>query len=326
MSRRVPQWELTLVVLTLAAAAWSASLSPYYLSVDQILYSTRQFVYPGILAVGLAVVVILGEIDISLASTLAFGAVLFSKFSSFSAPIWLAVPLAIAACAALGLLNGLLVGRMNLPSLAVTLGTMGAYRGLSFIVGSETGYTGFDDSYLFVGSEKLFGALPLSFVLFMAIALAVGALMRRTIFGQRCYAIGLNKDAAWAAGIDVAQLKIEAYALAGALAGLAALVWIGQYGSARGDNADGAILFVVTAVMLGGVDISGGRGGIVGVVLSLFLLGTMRNGMGLANIAGPTQTIVLGTLLIVGVLRIAIFRALARAYRLLSPRPADAPN
>ena len=150
--------------------------------------------------------------------------------------------------------------------------------------------------------------------------------MRQTVFGRRCYAVGLNKEAAWAAGIDVARLKIEGYALAGGLAGLAALVWIGQYGSARGDNADGAILFVVTAVVLGGVDINGGRGGILGVVLALFLLGTMRNGMGLANIAGPTQTIVLGALLIAGVLRPALFRMTGRAYRLLSPRAARASN
>jgi rhamnose transport system permease protein len=95
--------------------------------------------------------------------------------------------------------------------------------------------------------------------------------MRRTVFGRRCYAIGLNKEASWAAGIDVAGIKIKAYTLAGALAGVAALVWIGQYGSARGDNADGAILFVVTAVVLGGVDINGGRGAILGVVLALFL-------------------------------------------------------
>ena len=325
MSRRLPQWELTLVVFTLVAAAWSATLSPYYLSLDQILNSTRQFVYPGILAVGLAVVVVLDEIDISLASTLAFGAVLFSKFSA-AAPIWLAVPIVVAACAALGALNGVLVARLGLPSLAVTLGTMGAFRGLAFILGSETGYTSFDDSYLYVGSEEFFGSLPISFVLFCGVALAVGVLMRRTVFGRRCYAVGLNKEASWAAGIDVAQLKIQAYALAGGLAGLAALVWIGQYGSARGDNADGAILLVVTAVVLGGVDINGGRGGILGVVLALFLLGTMRNGMGLANVAGPTQTIVLGALLIAGVLRPAIFRAVARVYRLMFPRLADAPN
>jgi rhamnose transport system permease protein len=319
---RLAQWELTLVVLTLAAAAWSAYLSPYYLSLNQIAYSTRHFVYPGILALGLAVIVILGEIDISLASTLAFGAVIFSKFSAFGLPIWMAVPAVVVLCILLGILNGLLVAKLGLPSLAVTLGTMGAYRGLAFIIGSETGYTSFDSSYTFVGSVKLFGALPVSFVLFLVIAIGVGFLMHRTTFGRRCYAVGNNKDAAWIAGVDVDRLKIQAYALAGALAGLAALVWIGQYGSARGDNADGSILFVVTAVVLGGIDINGGRGSILGVVLALFLLGTIRNGMGLANIAGPTQTVVLGALLVLGVLRPAIVNAIAHGRRLLAPGPA----
>ena len=166
--RRLPQWELTLVVLTLVAAAWSAYLSPYYLSLDQIALSTRQFVFPGILALGLAVVVILGEIDISLASTLAFGAVLFSKFSELGLPIWIAVPIVIAACTVLGVLNGCLVARLGLPSLAVTLGTMGAYRGLAFIIGSETGYTAFDSAYTFIGSTKLWGTLPVSFLVFLA--------------------------------------------------------------------------------------------------------------------------------------------------------------
>ena len=251
---------------------------------------------------------------------------LFSKFSAFGVPIWIATPLVIAACAGLGALNGVLVARLGLPSLAVTLGTMGAYRGLAFILGSETGYTDFGDSYLYVGSEQAFGSTPVSFVLFLVIALAVGVLMRRTVFGRRCYAIGLNKEASWAAGIDVARIKIMGYTLAGALAGVAALVWIGQYGSARGDNADGAILFVVTAVVLGGVDINGGRGAILGVVLALFLLGTMRNGMGLANIAGPTQTIVLGGLLIIGVLRPILFRGVVRCYKLAFSRPAIASN
>jgi rhamnose transport system permease protein len=324
MIRRLPQWEMTLVALTIAAGAWSAYLSPYYLNIDQIADSTRQFVYPGILALGLAVVVILGEIDISVASTLAFGAVLFSKFSAFGAPIWVATPLVVAACAALGALNGVLVARLGLPSLAVTLGTMGAFRGLAFILGSEMGYTGFDDRYLFIGSEQAFGPVAASFVLFLAVAIGIGVLTHWTVFGRRCYAVGLNKEASWAAGIDVARLKTQAYALAGALAGVAALVWIGQYGSARGDNADGAILFVVTAVVLGGVDINGGRGGILGVVLALFLLGTMRNGMGLANIPGPTQTIVLGALLIVGVLRPVIVRGLARIRRLVFSQPAIA--
>jgi rhamnose transport system permease protein len=317
---RLSPWEVALALLTLAAAACSAQLSPYYLSVDQIAYSSRQFIIPGLLALGLTVVVVLGEIDISLASILALGAVLFSKFSAFHISLWFAVPIVIVVCILLGALNGALVARLRLPSLAVTLGTMGAYRGLAFIIGTEKGYTDFDDAYLWVGSERIVaGIIPVSFILFVVVALAVGFIMHYTVFGRRCFSIGHNKEAAWYSGIDVPELKIQAYALAGALAGLAALVWVGQYGSARGDNADGMILFVVTAVVLGGVDISGGRGTVLGVVLALFLLGTIRNGMGLANIPGPTQTVVLGGLLIVGVLS-PMFSATTSHLRSLLPR------
>jgi rhamnose transport system permease protein len=220
------------------------------------------------------------------------------------------VPLVLIACALLGTLNGILVARLGLPSLAVTLGTMGAFRGLAFIIGSEIGYTDFDDSYLYVGSELFLFLVPVGLVVFVAVAVAVGILMHRTVFGRRCFAVGNNKDAAWIAGVNVVRLKVEAYTLAGALAGLAALVWIGQYGSARGDNADGIILFVVTAVVLAGVDINGGKGTVLGVVLALLLLGTLRNGLGLANVPGPIQTVILGALLILGVLRPVAVRAI----------------
>jgi rhamnose transport system permease protein len=316
---RPTAWEAMLVALIFAAAAWSAKLSPYYLQVDQLFYSTRHFIIPGLLAFGLMVVVTTGEIDISLASTLAVASVALSKFSAFGAPIGIAAGLAVLLGAALGAFNGFLVARLGLPSLAVTLGTMGAYRGLAFIVGSETGYTSFGDPYLYVGSEQWFGA-PVSFLLFAVVAAAVGFLMHRTTFGRRCFAVGNNKTAAWIAGVDVVGLKIAADALAGALAGAAGLVWIGQYGSARGDNADGMILFVVTAVVLGGVDINGGRGTVLGVLLALLLLGTLRNGMGLANVPGPTQTVVFGALLLIGVLR-PFVAGFAQRWRATSPDP-----
>jgi len=315
------QWEMMLAILTVAAGAWSAQLSPYYLNLDQIADSTRQFIFPGLLALGLMVVVVLGEIDISLASTLAVGTVLFSKFSECHVQVWIALPIVIGICGLLGALNGLLVAGLRLPSLAVTLGTMGAYRGLAFIIGSERGYTDFDDSYLWVGSERVLGdILPISFILFAIASLAVGFVMHYTVFGRRCFAVGRNNDAAWFSGIKVRTIKIRAYTLAGALAAFAALVWVGQYGSARGDNADGAILFVVTAVVLGGVDINGGKGTVLGVVLALFLLGTIRNGMGLANIAGPIQTVVLGGLLTVGVLLPALSASTSHFLHLLLPR------
>jgi rhamnose transport system permease protein len=310
--RQWPFWEIALIVAILGAGVWSSTLSPYYLSVEQLFGSTRAFIIPGLLALGLAVVVSLGEIDISLASTIAVGTVALSKFSAAGVPLGLSAPIVVAIGALCGAFNGLLVAKWRLPSLAVTLGTMGAYRGLAFIIGSEVGYTDFDDTYLWLGSEYLYGVVPVSLIVFAIMAIVVWFLMHRTVYGRRCFSIGLNTDASWFAGVDVTATKIRAYALAGSLAGLAAIVWIGQYGSARGDNADGSILFVVTAVVLGGVDINGGRGTISGVVLALFLLGTIRNGMGLANIGGPTQTVVLGSLLVAGVLRPAAAAALAR--------------
>jgi len=318
---RPSQWEMILVLLTIAAGAWSALLSPYYLSLDQIAESTQQFIFPGLLALGLAIVVILGEIDISLASTLAVGSVLFSKFSAAHVQLVVAVPIIVIVCALLGALNGLLVATLGLPSLAVTLGTMGAYRGLAFIIGSERGYTDFDDTYVWVGSERVLGDIvPVSFILFAAAAIVLGFVMHSTVFGRRCFAVGHNKVAAWFSGIKVQTLKIQAFTIAGALAGLAALVWIGQYGSARGDNGDGSILFVVTAVVLGGVDINGGRGTVLGVVLALFLLGTIRNGMGLANVPGPTQTVVLGLLLVTAVLHPVISGSASKIRRLMPKR------
>lgn len=314
----LPVWEMTLVLLIIAAGAWSSTLSEYYLSVDQLFGSTRFFIIPGLMALGLAMVVSTGEIDISLASIIAIGTVTLSKLSAAAVPILPASLIVVVIGGLCGLINGLLVARWRLPSLAVTLGTMGAFRGLAFIAGTDLGYTDFGDSYLWLGSEFAFaGIVPVALFLFAAMAVIVALVMHGTIFGRHCFSTGLNADAAWYAGVDVVRTKVMTYVAAGALAAMGSLVWIGQYGSARGDNADGSILFVVTAVVLGGVDINGGKGTIGGVVLALILLGTIRNGMGLANIGGPTQTVVLGALLVAGVLRPVIASGLARFARQL---------
>lgn len=314
----LPVWEMTLVLLIIAAGAWSSTLSEYYLSVDQLFGSTRFFIIPGLMALGLAMVVSTGEIDISLASIIAIGTVTLSKLSAAGVPVLPASLIVVVIGGLCGLINGLLVARWRLPSLAVTLGTMGAFRGLAFIAGTDLGYTDFGDSYLWLGSEFAFaGIVPVALFLFAAMAVIVALVMHGTIFGRHCFSTGLNADAAWYAGVDVVRTKVTTYVAAGALAAMGSLVWVGQYGSARGDNADGSILFVVTAVVLGGVDINGGKGTIGGVVLALILLGTIRNGMGLANIGGPTQTVVLGALLVAGVLRPVIASGLARFARQL---------
>jgi rhamnose transport system permease protein len=126
--------------------------------------------------------------------------------------------------------------------------------------------------------------------------------MHRTTFGRVVYMVGSNIEAARFSGVRVELVKVAAFAIGGLTAGVASLVYIGQYQSARADNASDLLLLIVTAVVLGGVDIFGGRGRVIGAFLALILLGTLRNGMGLANFPGPVQTLIIGLLLVASVL------------------------
>ena len=177
------RWELLLAVLIVAAGAWSANLSPFYLEPDQLLASAQYFVIFGIVAFGLMPVVVHGEIDISLASTLAVGTVLFARMAEAKVPVAVAIVVVLVACAVLGAVNGLLVAYTNLPSLAVTLGTLGAYRGLAYIIGGEAGFSDFPPSYAYPGFNFV-GLVPVSLFFFIAVALLTGFLMSATRFGR----------------------------------------------------------------------------------------------------------------------------------------------
>ena len=302
-SPRAHVWELTLVVLIVAVAGWASVTSPFYLSFDQITYSLQQSVaVVGLIALGLMVVVVVGEIDISLPAILALGNILFMQLAIAHVSVWLAVPVVLVVCALAGLLNGLLVVAFGLPSLAVTLGAMGAYRALALLLAGQEGFADFPADYLWLGSTLIGGVVPASLLLVAVTALVFAFVMHGTVLGRSFFVCGLNMRAALMSGIRVRRVKTTAFAIGGAMAGLASLVYIGQFQSARADNASDILLFVVTAVVLGGVDIFGGRGNVLGVLLSLLLLGTLKNGMGLVNIAGSVQTLVIGLLLIVSVL------------------------
>ncbi len=292
--------ELLLVGLIVLAAIWSSQLSPYFLDLTNLMNSAAFFVVFGLMAFGLFPVVVQGEIDISLASTLAVASVLFAKFSVSGVPVLVALPVVLAVTGALGAINGLLVAYAGLPSLAVTLGTLGAYRGVAYLLAGDAGVTGLTPEYTFLGMSWV-GVVPSTVVLFLLVALLVGVLMETTRFGRHSYAIGANPAASRTASVPVRQTRVIAYAIAGVAAGLAGFVWVNQYQSARGDNADGAILFVLTAVVLGGVSIKGGSGRALGVLLSTILLATIQTGMKLANVPGTSQTLVIGLLLIASI-------------------------
>ncbi len=308
--RAVARWEALLVLLILGGGVWSWTLSSFFLKRANLLDLATPYIFIGLLAFGLTFVVVAGEIDISVASTMAVSAVAFAQIWHAGANVWLAAVGALGVATVLGLGNGLLVGILNLPSLAVTLGTLAAYRGLAFVILGGSARSNFPTAFTKIGGGYISSELPIALVVLLGFAIALGLLLHATRFGRYLFAIGSNREAARFSGIPVARVRVTIFALSGLMAGCAAIVYLGFFGSVQADAASGSELVdVVTAVVLGGVDIFGGSGSMLGVLLALILIAVLRNGMQLANLGGATQDIVIGSLLVGAILAGNVVRA-----------------
>ncbi|HEY1367800.1 MAG TPA: ABC transporter permease [Gaiellaceae bacterium] len=295
------RWETLLVVAIFGVGVWSATLSPFFLHRANLLDLVTPYIFIGLMAFGLTFVVVAGEIDISVASVLAASVVCFAQVFAAGANVWVAALVGLVVATVLGLANGALVGLLNLPSLAITLGTMAAYSGLAFVVLSGEGVAEFPSGYSEIGGGYIRNELPVALLVFLGAAVVLGVLLHATRFGRYLFAIGSNKEAARLSGIPVTRVRVTVFALSGFMAGIAGVVYVGYFGSARADAAQGSLLDVVTAVVLGGVDIFGGAGSILGVFLAVVLVAEVRNGMQLANLSGDTQNIVIGALLLAAI-------------------------
>jgi rhamnose transport system permease protein len=301
-SRLVTRWE-TLLVLLLILFTWlGSSLSPNFLSASNFSDMTSNLMEKAIMALPLALIIIAGEIDLSVESMLGLASALLGLTYSLGWPLWLDIPLVLAVGALGGLLNGLLVTRAGLPSLVVTLGTLALYRGLASVVLGPRSVSGWPESFTNFGFGDVPGTLiPWPFVVFALLAGAFMFVLHRTWIGRQLYAIGKNKEAARYAGIQVARVKTLLFVLSGVLSALAGVVLTARFSSARADNGQGFVLDVVTAVLLGGVNIFGGEGTIAGVVLAVFVIGVLRNGLTLADVSPDTQSVAVGALLILSI-------------------------
>jgi rhamnose transport system permease protein len=305
------RWEALLLVLIVAVGAWCRSLSPLFLTRANLLDLLTPYVFVGLMALGLTFVVIAGEIDISVASILGVSVVVLGQLYSGGANIWFAALVGLLVAVGLGLVNGFFVAMVGLPSLAVTLGTLAAYRGLAFLINSGEGVASFPTSFTNIGIGYIWGnEVPIALLVFLGCAVVLGFLLHATRFGRYVFAIGSNKEASRFSGIPITRLRLAVFGLSGLMAGIAGLVYVGFFGSTRADAADGSLLDIVTAVVLGGVDIFGGSGSIIGVVLSVVLVAEIRNGMQLDNVGGDTQNIVIGVLLLSAILVGNAIRAL----------------
>lgn len=296
-------WEALLVVLLLLAIGMGTILSPYFLTGFNAASLTKDLMEKAIMALPMTLIIISGEIDLSVASILGLASVVLGATWQAGVPLWIGMLLVLVIGVAAGALNGLLITRLGLPSLVVTVGTLALYRGLAYVVLGDQAVSNFPGAFTNFGFGSVPGTLiPWPFVVFVILVIIFMVVLHRSWFGRQIYAVGSNKEAARFTGIHVANLKLILFVLSGLLSALAGIIFTARFSSARPDNALGFELDVVTIVLLGGVNIFGGRGSLVGVILSLFVIGVVRNALGLADVSGDVQNIVVGTLLIFSVL------------------------
>ena len=255
------------------------------------------------MALPMTLIIICGEIDLSVASVLGLASVVLGALWMGGHPLWMGISLALIVGLVAGLFNGLLVTRLGLPSLVVTLGTLALYRGLAYVILGDQAVSNFPDAFTNFGFGTIPGTLiPWSAIIFVVLALIFLVVLRWGSLGRQLYAIGLNKEAARFAGIRVARIKLLLFALSGIISAIAGVIFTARFANARPDNAQGFELDVITIVLLGGVNSFGGRGTIIGVILSLLIIGIVRNALGLADVSGDVQNVVVGLLLVVSVL------------------------
>lgn len=256
-----------------------------------------------LIALPMTLIVITGEIDLSVASVLGLTCTVMGQlWVSGVTSLWLLILIGLLLGAVLGAVNGLFITGFGLPSLAVTIGTLALYRGLAYVVLGDRAVSDYPVSWTTSAIKPIPGTtIPWMILVVAALAIVFGIVLHATPIGRGLYAMGNNAEAARFAGINVRLTKFWLFVVTGAMSALAGVFWTLRFASARADNGSGIELAVVAAVLLGGVSIFGGRGALLGVLAAVALLGVLRNALQLAYVPANTLTVITGSLLIASV-------------------------
>ncbi len=291
-------WEALLLVVAVGIFILNSFASPYFLDPWNLSDATFNFTEKAMIAFAMAMLIVAGEIDLSVASIIALASTAMGLAMEAGVGVPGLVAVGIATGLVCGAVNGVLVARMGLPSIVVTIGTMSLFRGISYIVLGDKAFTGYPKEFAYFGQGYVWWVFSFELVLFAVLAVIYWALLHRTNFGRTVYAIGNNPTAALFSGIRVNRVRFILFLLTGVMSGIAAVCLTSRLGSTRPSIATGWELEVVTMVVLGGVNILGGSGTIPGVVLAAFVMGLVTFGFGLLNVPGIVMSIFIGLLLI----------------------------
>jgi rhamnose transport system permease protein len=291
--------ELIPAVLTILVVALFWKMSPDFRDVQYLLANTTIFAETGLLAIGLTLIIVSGNIDLSVGSALVLTSCLVAKFTNDGTPVGISIFMALFIGTALGTINGFLITVGKLPSFLVTLATMALYRG---VAQAMMGPASAKVPVPLKGIDRSdFHGLPYPFLIFITCAMIVGLVLHRMILGRWLFGIGTNKEAAQYTGFPVNRATISAFAITGFLIGISALLMDSRLGVARHDLAKGIELDAITIVVAGGTAIAGGKGTMIGTVLSWLLIYFVKTGMGVNNLKAEYQLTIIGVILILSV-------------------------
>lgn len=297
--RIMASWEVLLLGVAILIFIANSLASPYFLDAWNLSDATFNFTEKAMIAFAMALLIIAGEIDLSVAAIIALASTAMGYAVQMGVGTPGLVAIGISVGLACGAFNGFLVAGLKLPSIVVTIGTMSLFRGISYMVLGDQAYGKYPADFAYFGQGYVSWVISFEFVLFVMMAIVFAILLHATNFGRQVYVIGNNPFAARFSGVPVERVKFILFLLTGLMSGIAAVCLTSRLGSTRPSIAQGWELEVVTMVVLGGVSILGGSGTIGGVVIAAFVMGLVTFGLGLLNVPGIVMSIFVGLLLII---------------------------
>ncbi|ANA78774.1 monosaccharide-transporting ATPase [Paenibacillus vortex V453] len=295
------QWEWMLVLLFIAIHVMNMNLSEYYWDSANLRDATMGFLDKAFIVLPMVFIMILGDIDISVASIIALSSTVMADLYNHGVPMSFAMLVCLGVGILCGFINGLLIVKFKeLSAVIVTLSTMIIYRGIAYIMLEDQAAGSFPEWFSFLGWGYV-GPIPFILIVFAIFAAGFGWLLHKTKFGRSVYAMGSNSTASRFSGIQVNKIKMMVFTLTGLMSAIAALFLASRMGSTRPNVATGYELDVIAMVVLGGISTAGGKGRMIGAILAIFLIGFLRYGLGLVNVQAQVLLVIIGLLLIVAV-------------------------
>ncbi|HDR4389098.1 ABC transporter permease [Bacillus cereus group sp. BC251] len=303
----VYRWEGVLIVLLLIEFILFSLINSDFLNISNLLFSTNDFLFIAIAAIPMTFVIVTGGIDVSVGSIMGLTSILIGVLWMNGISILFAVIISLIISCLAGVLNGLIIKMTDVEPLVVTLGTMFLYGGIALVISGGAGASGYEgisglpDAFVQLASGSFIG-IPNLLWLLIVLTVLCAVLFHRTIYGRHVKLTGANENAAKYTGIKTKKVVIIAYMLSGLGGGLGGTFLTAYFGSARADMGSETILPIITAVVLGGTLITGGKGSIIGTVLASIFIGLMQYGLQMTGLTNEQSNVVIGIILILSVI------------------------